>query len=149
MEWTRNERCGLCVPLVVIRFHSNPAEIHNSTKSSPRALFCSGLSENDSSADYRRDVLSGISGLKRDESHGFMVMSEQVKLMARCLESDRPWRELTIAYPELARTTVELAARPSAPGQEDIAAGYVDLFRTHVHEWNKFASEVATAGQEI
>ena len=75
-----------------------------------------------------------------------MVMNEQVKLMARCLESDRPWQELTIAYPELSRTTVELAARPGAAGQEDLADSYVELFRTHVHEWNKFASEVASAG---
>ena len=111
-----------------------------------QALFCSGLSENDPSAGYRRDVLSSVKRLKPHESHGFMVMDEQVKQMARCLESDWPWRELTIAYPELARTTVELADRPGAPDHEDLAAGYVELFRTHVNEWNKFASEVAAAG---
>ena len=66
--------------------------------------------------------------------------------MARCLESDRPWQELTIAYPELAKTTVELAARPGAPGHEDLAVGYVELFRTHVNEWKRFASEIAAAG---
>ena len=78
-----------------------------------------------------------------------MVMDEQVKLMARCLESDRPWRELTITYPELARITVELAARPGAPGHEDLADSCVELFRTHVNEWNRFSSEVAVAGREI
>ena len=122
-------QCGCCTSCVLRR----------------QALFCSGLAENDPISDYRRDILSGLKRLERNESHGFMVMDEQVKLMARCLESNRPWRELTIAYPELARTTVELAARPGAPGQEDLAASYVELFRTHVHEWNNFASEVAAA----
>ena len=123
-------QCGCCTSCVLRR----------------QALFCSGLAENDPSAGYRRDILSGVKRLERDESHGFMVMNEQVKLVARCLESDRPWQELTIAYPELARTTAELAARPGAPGQEDLAASYLELFRTHVHEWNKFAAEVSAAG---
>lgn len=126
----RQAQCGCCTSCVLRR----------------QALFCSGLSENDPSADYRRDVLSGINLLNTDESHGFMVMNEQVKLIARCLESDRPWQELTIAYPELARTTAELAARPGAPGHEDLADSYVELFRIHVHEWNEFASEIAAAG---
>ena len=126
-------QCGCCTSCVLRR----------------QALFCSGLADHDPSAGYRRDILSGVKRLEPDESHGFMVMNEQVKLVARCLESDRPWQELTIAYPELARTTVELAARPGAPDQEDLAASYVELFRTHVREWNKFASEVAAAGREI
>lgn len=126
-------QCGCCTSCVLRR----------------QALFCSGLAGHDPSAGYRRDILNGVKRLEPDESHGFMVMNEQVKLMARCLESDRPWQELTVAYPELARTTVELAARPGALGQEDLAASYVELFRTHVHEWNEFASEVVAAGWEI
>ena len=123
-------QCGHCTSCVLRR----------------QALFCGGLADYDHSADYRRDILSGIKRLGPDESHGFMVMSEQVRLMARCLESDQPWQELTIAYPELARTAVELAGRLGAPPQEVLSASYVELFRSHVQEWNKFASEVAAAG---
>ena len=123
-------QCGCCTSCVLRR----------------QALFCSGLSENDPSADYRRDILGGIKHLEPDESHGFMVMNEQVKLMTRCLESDQPWQELTVAYPELARTVMEMAARPGAPAREDLADRYVELFSTHVQEWNRFASEVAAAG---
>ena len=126
-------QCGCCTSCVLRR----------------QAPFCSGLAENGPGSGYRRDILGGIRRLERDESHGFMVMNEQAELVAGCLESDRPWQELTIAYPELARTTAELAARPGALGREDLAVGYVELFRTHVHEWNRFASEVAGAGREI
>ena len=123
-------QCGCCTSCVLRR----------------QALFCGGLADYDHSADYRRDILSGINGLNQEDSHGFMVMSEQVKLMARCLESVRPWQELTVAYPELARTVAELAARPGGASQESLAASYVELFRTHVREWNEFDSEIAAAG---
>ena len=73
-------------------------------------------------------------------------MSEQVNRIAGCLASDRPWQKLTAAYPELARTLAALTARPGAAAREDLAAGFVGLFRTHVQEWQEFASEVAAAG---
>ena len=123
-------QCGCCTSCVLRR----------------QALFCGGLADYDHSADYRQDILSGIKFLNPDESHGFMVMNEQAKLMARCLNSESPWQELSAAYPELMRTVVELSARPGAPAREDLADSYVGLFRTHVHEWDKFASEVAAAG---
>ena len=123
-------QCGCCTSCVLRR----------------QALFSGGLADYDHSVDYRRDILSGIDGLDQKYNHGFMVMNEQVKLMARCLESDRPWQELTVAYPELARTVAELAARPGGASQESLAASYVELFRTHVREWNEFASEITAVG---
>ena len=123
-------QCGCCTSCVLRR----------------QALFCGRLADYDRSTDYRRDIFGGINGLESDDSHGFMVMNEQVDLLARCLESDRPWYELTILYPELARTVAELTARPGEASREDLAASYVELFRTHVQEWNEFASEIAAAG---
>ena len=107
-------QCGCCTSCVLRR----------------QALFGGGLADYDHNSGYRRDILSGIKQLEPDESHGFMVMNEQVKLMARCLESGQPWHELSIAYPELARTVVELSARPGALTREDLADSYVELIRT-------------------
>ena len=75
-----------------------------------------------------------------------MVMNEQAGLMERCLAADRPWHELTVAYPELARTVAELTTRPGEVSQDGLTASYVELFRTHVQEWHEFASEIAAAG---
>ena len=111
-----------------------------------QALFCAGLTDHDPGGAYRRDIFKGLSGLSKEEVHGFMVMSEQVDRITGCLSSDRPWIKLTTAYPELARTLVELAVQPNAAAGEDPAASFVQLFRTYVREWKEFTSEVAAAG---
>ena len=87
-----------------------------------------------------------LANLGPEEVHGFTVMSEQVSRINGCLASDQPWQKLAVAYPEMARTVVELAARPDAAAKEDLAASCVELFRNYVREWNEFASEVAAAG---
>ncbi len=111
-----------------------------------QSLFCAGLMECDPGGAYRHDIFKGLSDLSPEEAHGFGVMSEQVNRIAGCLASDRPWQELTAAYPELARTLAALTARPGAAAKEDLAAGFVGLFRTYAQEWKEFASEVAAAG---
>ena len=111
-----------------------------------QALRCSGLADNDSSCAYRHEIFDGLASLGPEEVHGFTVMSEQVSQINGCLASDQPWQKRTAAYPEMARTVVELAARPGAAAKEDLAASFVELFRNHVQEWNEFASEVAAAG---
>ena len=111
-----------------------------------QAIFCAGLMDHDPGGSYRRDIFKGLSGLSKEEVHGFMVMGEQVNRIAGCLSSDRPWIKLTAAYPELARTLVELTAQPDAAAREDLAASFVGLFRTYVQEWEEFASEIAAAG---
>ena len=111
-----------------------------------QALHCAGLAHGDPGCDYRHEIYKGIGNLGTDEAHGFMVMNEQAGLMARCLAMDRPWHELTVAYPELARTVAELTTRPGEVSQEGLTASYVELFRTHVQEWDEFASEIAAAG---
>ena len=111
-----------------------------------QALFCGGLADGDPGCDYKHDIFEGIANLGSDDAYGFMVMNEQVDLLARCLAADQPWQALTAAYPELARTVVELTAQPGEASREDLAASYVELFRTHVQEWNQFASEIAAAG---
>ena len=111
-----------------------------------QALFCAGLTDHDPGGAYRHDIFKGLSDLSTDDTHGFGVMSEQVNRIAGCLASDQPWQELTVAYPELARTFAALTARPGAAAKEDLVAGFVGLFRTYVQEWKKFASEVAAAG---
>ena len=111
-----------------------------------QSLFCAGLTDYDPGGAYRHDIFKGVSNLSPEEAHGFGVMSEQVNRIAGCLASDRPWQKLTAAYPELARTLAALTARPGAAAREDLAAGFVGLFRTHVQEWQEFASEVAAVG---
>ena len=111
-----------------------------------QALFCAGLTDHDPGGAYRRDVFKGVSGLSEEDVHGFVVMSEQANRIAGCLSSDRPWIKLTTAYPELARTLVELTARPDVAAREGPADSFVQLFRTYVQEWKEFASEVAAAG---
>ena len=123
-------QCGSCTSCVLRR----------------QALFCAGLTDHNLGGAYRHDIFEGLTGLGTKESHGFVVMSEQVNRIDGCLASDRPWQKLTAAFPELARTLAELTARPSAPAKEDLAASFVGLFQTYVQEWKEFASEVAAAG---
>ena len=123
-------QCGVCTSCVLRR----------------QSLFCAGLTDHDPGGAYRQDIFKGLSSLSMEEGHGFGVMSEQVGRIAGCLASERPWQKLAAAYPELARTLAELTARPGAAAQEDLAAGFVGLFRTYVREWQEFASAVAAAG---
>ncbi len=123
-------QCGICTSCLLRR----------------QALFCAGLTDHDPGGAYRRDIFKGLSGLSKEDVHGFMVMSEQVDRMAGCLSSDRPWIKLTTAHPELVRTVAELTAQPDAAAREDTEASFVQLFRTYVREWQEFASEVAAAG---
>ena len=122
-------QCGCCTSCVLRR----------------QALRCSGLAGNDPSCAYRHDIFGGLANLGPEEVHGFTVMSEQISRINGRLASDQPWQKLAAAYPEMARTMIELAARPDAAAKEDLAASFVELFRNHVREWNEFASEVAAA----
>ena len=122
-------QCGICTSCLLRR----------------QALFCADLTDRDPGCAYRRDIFKGLRSLSKEEVHGFVVMSEQVKRIAGCLSSDRPWIKLTAAYPELARTLVQLTAQPDSAA-EGLAASFVGLFRTYVQEWKEFASEVAAAG---
>ena len=119
-------QCGCCTSCVLRR----------------QALMCGGLAGSDPGCDYRHDIFNGLSRMAPDESHGFMVMNEQINRIAGCLASGWPWQKLTAAYPELARTVAELADRPGAAVQEGVAADFVELFRTHVQEWDGFASRL-------
>ena len=123
-------QCGCCTSCVLRR----------------QALRCSGLADDDPSCAYRHDIFGGLANLGPEEVHGFAVMSEQVSRINGCLASDQPWQKLAVVYPEMARTMVELAARPDAAAKEDLAVSFVELFRNHVREWNEFASEVAASG---
>ena len=127
---SKKAQCGSCTSCLLRR----------------QAIFCAGLTDRDPGGAYRRDIFKGLSGLSEEEVHGFVVMSEQVNRIAGCLSSDRPWIKLTTAYPELARTLVELTAQPDAAAREDPADSFIQLFRTYVREWQEFASEVAAAG---
>ena len=123
-------QCGICTSCVLRR----------------QSIFCAGLKDHDPGGAYRHDIFKGLSNLSAEEGHGFGVMSEQVSRIDGCLASDQPWQKLTVAYPELARTLAELTARPGAAAQEDLAAGFVGLFRTYVQEWKDFSSAVVAAG---
>ena len=124
-------QCGICTSCVLRR----------------QSIFCAGLKDHDPGGAYRHDIFKGLSNLSAEEGHGFGVMSEQVSRIDGCLASDQPWQKLTVAYPELARTLAELTARPGAAAQEDLAAGFVGLFRTYVQEWKDFSS--ASRGRGI
>ena len=81
-------QCGICTSCVLRR----------------QSLFSAGLTDHDPGGAYRHDIFKGLSNLSTEEAHGFGVMSEQVSRIDGCLDSDRPWQKLTVAYPELART---------------------------------------------
>ena len=123
----RNQaQCGCCTSCVLRR----------------QALFCSGLAHSDPSDSYRHDIFERPSTWELEEVHGYMSMTDQVTQFARCLASRQPWRELTIAFPELARTTTELNDSPGITLAE-AEAGFLRLFRAYVQEWAVFADEVS------
>ena len=109
-----------------------------------QALFCSGLADHDPSSAYRHNIFEHPSALSLDQIHGLAAMTDQVNRFASCLSSEQPWKQLTAAYPELARIEAENAADQDV-ASDDTTSGFVGLFRAYVEEWKAFSAAAAFA----
>ena len=118
----RNQpQCGCCTSCILRR----------------QALFCSGLADHDPSSAYRHNIFEHPSALSLDQIHGLAAMTDQVNRFASCLSSEQPWKQLTAAYPELARIEAENVA-DQIVASDDTASSLVGLFRAYVKEWEAF-----------
>ena len=125
----RNQpQCGCCTSCILRR----------------QALFCSGLADHDPSGAYRHNIFEHPSALSLDQIHGLAAMTDQVNRFARCLSSEQPWKQLTAAYPELARIEAEITVEQGM-ASDDTSSGFVGLFRDYVEEWEEFTAAAAFA----
>ena len=121
-------QCGCCTSCILRR----------------QALFCSGLADHDPSGAYRHNIFEHPSALSLDQIHGLAAMTDQVNRFASCLSSEQPWKQLTAAYPELARIEAENVADQTM-ASDGTASSLVGLFRTYVKEWEAFLAAAAFA----
>ena len=125
----RNQpQCGCCTSCILRR----------------QALFCSGLADHDPSGAYRHNIFEHSSSLSLDQIHGLAAMTDQVHRFTSCLSSEQPWKQLTAAYPELARIEAEIAVDQGV-ASDDTSSGFVGLFRAYVEEWEAFLAAAAFA----
>ena len=125
----RNQpHCGCCTSCILRR----------------QALFCSGLADHDPSGAYRHNIFEHPSALSLDQIHGLAAMTDQANRFARCLSSEQPWKQLTAAYPELARIEAEITVEQGM-ASDDTSSGFVGLFRDYVEEWEAFSATAAFA----
>ena len=71
-------------------------------------------------------------------------MTDQVSRFASCLSSEQSWKQLTAAYPELARIEAAIAV-DQGMASGDASSGFVELFRAYVAEWEAFLAAAAFA----
>ena len=71
-------------------------------------------------------------------------MIDQVHRFTSCLSSEQPWKQLTAAYPELARIEAEITVEQGMVS-DDTSSGFVGLFRDYVEEWEAFSATAAFA----
>ena len=121
----KQSQCGHCTSCILRR----------------QALHSSGLSHYDPGQSYRYDIFQSPCHFGRDQAHGFMVMSEQVNRVARCLASEHPWQELSATFPELLRAVNAIEVEPYMT-KEQAEANLLGLFRNHVQEWSTFSASV-------
>ena len=111
-------QCGYCTSCILRR----------------QALHAAGLGAHDPGSAYRTDILNGEYSLRPDQRRGILVMRDQVFRIGMCLDQGDPWTALAESYPELARTSQELACR-SRIAPVDASRELLRLLRTYVSEW--------------
>ena len=121
----KQSQCGHCTSCILRR----------------QALHSSGLSRHDPGLSYRCDIFQSPCNFDRDQAHGFMVMSEQVRQIAVCLASENAWVRLATAFPDLLRTVEVIGAEPDLT-KEQAEANLLGLFQNHVQEWDAFSTAV-------
>lgn len=121
----KQSQCGRCTSCILRR----------------QALHSSGLSHHDHGQSYRCDIFQSPCNFDLDQSHGFMVMSEQIRQIAGCLASENPWAELAAAFPELVRTVKAIGAEPDQTN-EQAETSLLGLFWSHIQEWGAFSEAV-------
>lgn len=119
-----------------LRFKNEPTQCGHCTSCVLRrqALHAAGLGAHDPGSAYRTDILNGEYSLRPDQRRGILVMRDQVFKIGMCLDQGDPWTALAESYPELARTSQELACR-SRIAPVDASRELLRLLRTYVSEW--------------
>lgn len=84
---------------------------------------------------YSNDVFRPRTALRQSEVLALTKLTTQAESLAASLRSTAPWRALTSAWPELARTELEL----NAPDFRDATTA---LLRRHIEEWRSFVEEI-------
>jgi len=115
-------QCGFCTSCILRR----------------QSLYASGYKNYDRHTGYLCDVLANRTSVDPKRLFGLEVMRKQVYKLSRCLDSDDPWRSLTVAFPELLRTHAELVERYNLDAGET-RARFVQLYRTYVQEWDSLS----------
>lgn len=115
-------QCGFCTSCILRR----------------QSLFASGYNNYDPHTGYICDVLANRSTVDPKRLFGLEAMREQVHVLSRCLDSDDPWRSLTLSFPELFRTHAELVERYNMDAGETCAR-FVQLYSNYVREWESLA----------
>jgi 7-cyano-7-deazaguanine synthase in queuosine biosynthesis len=98
----RHAPCGTCTSCILRR----------------QSLHSTGKAHLDTGAGYRTTSLEG--------SFAFQAMLWQLSRLRACLDSEDPWRDLVLQYPELLDTS------PLTPTE------VIGLYRSYVQEWDDF-----------
>ena len=105
-----------------------------------------GLRRYDAVDGYRHDVLDGEPTLKNYQLYELSTTDYQVGRFKSCLDSDDPWKSLTIAFPKLALTWAQLVADEGLDDGQTVN-DFHELFRRYVHEWDSFPANIQIASE--
>lgn len=117
----RPSQCGYCTSCVLRR----------------RSLLAAGLDNFDPGESYACDLIARRDNVETKRLFGLGEMQGQVYKLSRCLDSEDPWRSLTLMFPELYRAHAETVKGENIESAE-ARASIVQLYRTYVQEWEPF-----------
>ena len=111
------------------------------------SIHAAGLGRYDRADGYRHDVLSKETTLNQKQIYGLATTAYQVDKLRRCLDSQNPWKSLTIEFPKLAITCAELVTRKGLD-YGDTVDKFLSLFRSYVREWESFPANIRIAAEK-
>ena len=128
---TGQHQCGYCTSCILRRM----------------SIHAAGLGRYDRADGYRHDVLSKETTLNQKQIYGLATTAYQVDKLRRCLDSQNPWKSLTIEFPKLAITCAELVTRKGLD-YGDTVDKFLSLFRSYVREWESFPANIRIAAEK-
>ena len=114
-------QCGLCTSCLLRRLALHTAELEHA----------------DPKRYYRYNVKNALEGIDVRKLYPLRATLDHVDRLRTCLASEFPWEALTEMFPELLEIQEEMVRHYGGNPQE-IADAYVQMYRTHVEEWERF-----------
>ena len=111
------------------------------------SIRAAGLSDYDPADGYLHDVLDSRPTLRKDQIYELSTTDYQVGKFKKCLDSQNPWKSLTIEFPKLAITCAELVTRKGLD-YGDAVDKFLSLFRSYVREWESFPANIRIAAEK-